>query len=332
MKKNVFLFSSAFLCLFVNAQEQKEIKKGMQAAIADKFPFTRVLDVQYMQYLPSDFDSELFGEDFQEGTIQEHSRLRVSANLPVIMKPKWNITTSLIYMYDNYNFKDVHNTGRYNNAPLPNGKHDFHYLSGSLSFTYFSKLFNKPFLYNASIFTDGTEQSAERLKGFIGTTLVIKRTAQTTITTGLLVFIDPASPVPVTPIFTLEHKFKDSKWVFDCILPQRILFKRDVFKNSRISLGSELAPSGFYVYLSQPGFADVYDYRQLEVRTGLTFETLLAKDLIAYGKAGWANTFNSRVTERGELTSNYILSTTQDGTGYLSFGMSFNPFAKKSKI
>lgn len=280
--------------------------------------------------MPTDFDSELFDIPFEEGEIKNHNRLSVSVNLPIIMKPKWNITTSLRYQYESFELNGVSN--RLNNSiPTYDRNLDYHYLSGVLSFTYFSKLFNKPFIYNASVIVDGTEKDAERIKGFFGTTIILKKTERTTIGVGLIVLVDPTSPVPATPTFLMEHKFEKSPWVFDFILPQRLMFKRDLFKNGRLSLGTELNANGFYTYVNQPGFGKVYDYRTLEINSGVTYEHCFGKSIIGSFRAGFANVFNARVSERGEKTSNYVSSSNQDGNGYFSVGFSFNPNFKKKK-
>jgi len=328
MKKTIFLFLVLFLYLQMNAQENNDEKQKIQAAIADKFPSTRVLDFQYLQYLPADYDSKLLGQDFQSGQIKAHSKFKVAANIPVYSKSKWNITSSFNYKYEGIETRDVKdNTGI--DALSYDRKYDFHYLSAAVSFTYFSILFKKPFIYNISIFADGTEKDVERIKGFVGGSLVLKATANTKMTVGLLVFIDPASPLPLTPTFTYEHKFQNSPWTLDFILPQRLLFKRDVFKNGRLSIGSELTSDGFYIYNTNPGYPSVYDYRQLEVRSGITYEHRISNAIIATFKTGMANVFNSRITERGESTTDYIFSSKQDATGYFNLGISFNPFVKK---
>lgn len=330
MKKTLFLFSSALLCLAVNAQETEETnKQTMQAAIADKFPFARVFDVKYVQYLPKDFDSKLFDNDFMDGRIKNQSKLNIAANIPVIMKPKWNVTASAAYKYESVELEGVKS---FDGTPLVefNNKQDFHYLSAALSFTYFSTLFKKPFIYNASFIADGDERNAQRIKGFVGGTIVLKANAKTKIAAGLIVLIDPSSPVPAAPVFTLEHKF-NSGWIADIILPQRMFIKHDIFSNGRISLGTELIADGFYLNSSQPGFAKVYDYRQLETRSGATYEHWFGDGLIGTFKVGLANVFNSRITERGENTNDYIFSTTQNGTGYFSLGFSYNPFTKRGK-
>ena len=325
MKKALFLFSSSFLCLCATAQEQDTIKKSMQAAIADKFPFARVFDVKYVQYLPQDFDSELLDDDFISGRIKNRSKVNIAANIPVIRKAKWNITASASYKYESLELEQVKNTEAA--QPVYDKKYDFHYISAALSFTGFTTLFKKPFIYNASFIADGTERDAQRIKGFVGGSIVLKANAKTKMSVGVIVLIDPTSPVPAAPVFTLEHKF-NSGWIADIILPQRAFIKHDVFTNGRISLGSELISDGFYMSSSQPGFAKVYDYRQLEVRSGVTYEHWFSNSLIGTFKAGLANVFNSRISERGESTNDYIFSTTQNGTGYFSLGFSFNPFVK----
>ncbi|WP_306353288.1 hypothetical protein [Flavobacterium sp. '19STA2R22 D10 B1'] len=329
MKKKLLLFSSVFFCLYANGQE-KEIKTQIRKEITDRFPATRIFDVQYQQYLPTDFDSQLFGNDFQKGEIQNHSKLKLIANIPFYKKPKWTLTSSFNYRYETFDLKNVENVSMPSAMPY-NEKLDFHYLSAAVSFTGFTSLFKKTFIYNASIIADGSNKDVERFKVFFGGTFVLKRTERTTITAGIIAFIDPASPIPFSPTFTLEHKFKNSPWVFDFILPQRLLFKRDIFGKGRISLGSELGSDGFYTYVNRPGFARVYDYRQIEIKSGLTYEHSLGDGLIATFKGGFANVFNSRVTERGKSTNDYIFNTTQDGTGYFSVGISYNPVFTKKK-
>ncbi|TRW26655.1 hypothetical protein FMM05_04565 [Flavobacterium zepuense] len=328
MKKTLFLFSSALLCLNVSAQEAEPTnKQKFQSAIADKFPFARVFDVKYTQYLPKDFESKLFDEDFIEGRIKNQSKLNIAANLPVIMKPKWNVTASAAYKYEHADIDQVVGLNDLGQS-FSNHSYDRHYISGALSFTYFSTLFKKPFIYNASVITDGDERAAQRIKGFVGGTIVVKANAKTKIAVGAIVLIDPASPVPAAPVFTLEHKF-NSGWIIDIILPQRAFIKHDIFTNGRLYLGTELIADGFYLNSTQPGFAKVYDYRQLETRSGATYEHWFGDGLIGTFKVGLANVFNSRVTERGESTNDYILSTTQNGTGYFSVGFSYNPFTKR---
>ena len=188
--KLIFSILTCFLFLFANGQENEELKKKQQTAITDRFPSTRIFDVKFEQYLPSDFDSELFGAPFEKGEITNHYRFSASANLPIIKKQRWNITSSFRYRYEAFELTDVASRTD-NSITVYDQKLDYHYLFGALSFTYYSRLFKKPFVYNASIIVDGTEKDAERIKGFIGTTLIVKKNQRTTIGVGAFVFIYP---------------------------------------------------------------------------------------------------------------------------------------------
>lgn len=317
-----------FLFLFAKGQENKEFKENVQSAINNRFPTTRMFDLKFENYLPTDFDSELFDNPFEKGEIKNHSRFSASANIPIIKKQRWNITSSFRYRYESFELIDVVNKVD-SSITFYDYKTDYQYLSGALSFTYFSQLLKKPIVYNTSIIVDGTEKDAERIKVFFGATLILKKTQRTTIGVGIIAFVDPTSPVPAFPTFMMEHQFKNSKWTIDFILPQRLLIKRDLFKDGRVSFGSELNSNGFYTYVNQPGFAKVYDYRTLEVNTGLTYEHCFSQSFIATFRNGLATVFNARASERGENTNDYIFSSKQDGNGYFSLGFSFNPNLKK---
>ncbi len=327
MKKTICLFSLAFFCLNLKAQENDDIKKKMQATLADKFPETRTIDIRYLRYLPSDFDTELMEEGYEVGKLESYSKLRVGINLPVIRQPKWNITSSFIYTNDAF---DLHNVSSQNNPLQPpyNKKREFHTFVGAVSFTYFSTLFGKPFIYNSSLIADASNRDIERLKGFIGGSLVIKRTPQTMMTVGAVVFVDPASPLPFAPTFSLDHKFSGSAWVLDLILPQRLLLKRSLLTNGRISIGSEIAGDGFYVNNPLPEYSSVYNFTQVELRSGLTYEYGI-KNVILSFKTGISTPLSNRLTEKGESTSDYILKVNRQSAGYFSIGASYNLFKKK---
>lgn len=332
MKRTLCFFTLALLCQFVNAQDTATFKKKAMALIADKFPMTRTFDIHYLQYLPADFDSKLYKQQFSQGDIKTHYKLKVAANIPLLERKKWRITGSLNYRYEALEFDNIKTAPDFIDAGVDNNKKEFHYFSGAISATYFSTLFRKPIIYNASIIADGSEKDIERLKGFISATLFLKRTRQTRIGVGLMAFIDPAMQVPIAPIIMIEHQFKNSAWTMDLIIPQRLLFKRPLFQNGRLSIGTELGNDNFYVYPRSSLFtSNVYAYGQLELRSGITYEHKLNSFIIATFKTGVSNVVSSRLSVRGEPSKNYILSTTPGPAGYFSVGLSFNPLLKKKK-
>ncbi|MGB7395117.1 MAG: hypothetical protein WA913_12050 [Pricia sp.] len=303
-------------------------KKQVQRKIRAEFPRTRILNFEYGQSFSRDFESELFEEDFQEGEIQNQKTFNVAINLPFYRKEELVLTASADYAFNEFTFNDLENISV--ESPFEqDGTVDFHNFSTAASATYFSKLFKKPVIFNGSLIADGNEDGYQRFKGLVGGSMVLKKTDWTTMTVGVIVFIDPTSQIPFFPTFTYNHKFKSSEWEFDFILPSRVLLRRPMGSNGRLSLGSTFGGNGFYVNVDNPDFADVFEYSQLEINTGIIYEHRLSYNLVATAKGGLTNFLSTRLTEKGEPTRDFIYKNTQKATGYFNVGFSFNPFAKK---
>lgn len=321
MRKH-FSVLTGLLCLCATAQETRKVQDSVRKVITDKFPRTRTFDLQYRAYAPSDFESELFDQKYVKGRITDHQQWKAAMNFTLVQKQRWNVSANVDYRYESFNISDPELLSD-QIGPFSENE-GYHYIGATIGAMYYASLFKKPIIYIAAVTADGSQKDVERLKGTIGATLLLKRTERTVIGLGFVILIDPASPVPAAPVFTVDHKFRNSNWSLDLILPQRLLFKRPVFSNGRISIGTELSGDGFYMYSDNPDYANVYDFRQLELRSGLTYEHCIAKGFVAYAKTGIANMFNMRVSERGVNTNDYILSANQNATGYLSFGLSYN--------
>ncbi|WP_367770396.1 hypothetical protein AB3G33_13460 [Flavobacterium sp. WC2421] len=307
------------------AQEKTSLKT-FGKAITDKFPTTRTFDVQYEQLGTTNFNSKLFDLPFENGRIDNHSRFKVAFNLPfyVSNSKRFVLTSSLRYKYETFDLGTSANTNPI--GPFSNDKQEFHYLSGSISATYISTLFKKPIIYNATFTVDGNEKNAQRVKGLITANLVIKKTEFTTMTIGALVSLDPSSIIPVTPIFTYNHKFENTKWDIDFVLPQRLLFRRQLLENGRVSFGTELNSENFYLDLNTPELKGIYELNQLELKSGITYEFRFTPKLYGLFKTGLDNVINTRITKKGERTNKYIYDQKVDPQFYFRLGVSYKLF------
>lgn len=329
MKSKIISLIVVFTSLQTMAQEKEPAMKTLGKAIVDKFPTTRTFDVQYEQLGPTNFDSDLFGNNFEKGRIESHNRFKAAFNLPFYASKskRFVLTTSLRYKYESYSFGDIYN---YNSEQTyTRNSEDFHYWAGAVSATYMSSLFKKPVIYNATATVDGNEDDLQRLKGFVSAVIVLKRTPNTTITLGALAMLDPSSIIPITPLFTLNHKFKKSKWDMDFILPQRLLFRRELLENGRVSLGTELNSESFYLNLNATNLNGIYELNQLELKSGITYEYCFTPKIIAFVKGGVNNVLSTRITERGERTNKYVYDHKEDAQGYFRVGISYNLFKNK---
>lgn len=328
-KKYIVLLFLLLGTLNLTAQERDtEFKRKATEKLRSEFPSFRPLNFEFGNSFGRSFDSRLFGEDFQEGRIEGQRTFRAAVNMPLVRTKKWMMTGSFDYLFNEFQFIDVENVSGTNNF-LQGETSDFHNFRSALSSTYFSLLFKKPVIYNASIILDGSHKGFERFKGLVGASLVMKRTDRTTITLGAVVFIDPTSQIPFFPTFTYNHKFKRSEWEFDFILPQRLLLRRPIARKGRLSIGSTFGGNGFYVNVNDPTLGDVFEYSQLEVNTGLIYEHRVSESVVATVQGGMTNFISSRLTEKGEPTQDFIYNNTQGATGYFNIGVSYDPFAKK---
>ncbi len=297
------------------AQKKDSIPQKVVVFVTDKFPQTRDLNVEFTQLTPYKFSPELYDADLPENKIKNYQQVKANANVYFIKNRKWMLSTSL-----NYRFTHLESE---NEMPLFNNEQNFHYHSEALSLTRFSKLFNKIAIYSATASVDGSEQHFERIRGMLTASLVLKATADTKMTVGLAMIIDPSSQVPAMPIFTYEHRFNNG-WVADIILPKKVVMRKDVFKNGRLSLGTEMDGTNFYLYPD----GKRYEFRQLEINSGAMYEHKLGNNLIGTLKAGLRATPSSRIFAKEDSFKDYIFDMNAKPSFYFNVGISYNPFGK----
>lgn len=173
---------------------EKTILSKVEIAAANKFPITRLLNIEYSKITPYKTTHEYLGSDLPAGKVTNLHLTRISANVALIKGKRWAFGTTLNYRHisieaDGINFfSDPTKLNRY--------QEEFNYHSSSLHLTYFTKLFNKTVVYSGTASVDGSEQHFERLRGMVTGTMVLKATPQTKMTIGIVGLIDPSALVP----------------------------------------------------------------------------------------------------------------------------------------
>jgi hypothetical protein len=329
MKRISIIILLVLVSSYAIAQDSQDAlqQKAVQS-VKEKYPETRLFNFEYNQNLDRSFSSELFDQDFQEGDIKNQRNFMASANIPVYKTKKWSFTASLFYQFSEFEFENIENPP---SSPFfgRNGIISFHNFSTALSSTYFSILFKKPVIFNVSIIADANEENFGRFRGILGVTFILKQTERTTITLGAMGFLDPSSQIPFTPTFSYNHRFKNLKWEVDFILPQRLLFRRPIGDNGRLSLGSTIGASEFYIDANDQAYGNVFAYSQIELKTGIIYEHRINNYLIGTFQGGLQNFISNRATAKGEPTQDFIYENTQGATGYFQIGISIDPFTKK---
>lgn len=331
--RNYSLATVLLTVVLFNAQQVDSIKivelkqntaQIVKREVAEKFPRTRLLNIEFNQLAPYNYTSKYLGEDLGEGKIKNVSQINISSNINIIKQKKWSVSTILNYQYINMKAEasDIFTDPTH----FQDTQQDFHYFSTSINTGYYSKLFGKTMIYSGTATVDASDKNLERLRGLITATMVLKATPKTTMTIGLVGLIDPNAIVPSFLTFSYEHKFNQG-WTLDVILPKYVYVRKNLSENSRLSLGTDLGGTLFYLYNQDKA----YTFNQLDLNSGFLYEQHLGNSFIFSAKTGVRYSPSSRVMKKNADYKDFILDSKSKPAFYFNVGVSFNPF-KKSKI
>jgi hypothetical protein len=302
-----------------STKDSTNVPKRVIAYAADKFAIVRPLNIELTHSAPYHFTSEQGNISLPESKVNSFTQAKISANFNFIKRKNWLLGTTLGYRNTNVETDMIH---PFTND-LKTEEEDFHYLFSSLNFSYFSTLFKKRTIYSSSIIVDGSDRHFERVRGLLTGVMVLKANQKTKMTLGLLVNIDPSAQTPVVPIFTYEHKFNNG-FVADITLPKSIYLRKYVFNSGRVSIGTELDRTSFYLY-NVDGTSQKYEYRQLDINSGLIYEHAIG-DFVITGKTGMKITPSGRLFKKEDSFNDAVYEIKPDPSFYFNLGISFNPF------
>ncbi len=306
-------------------QDTTNIRRDALDYASRQFDMVRPFNVEFSQVAPYSYTPKKDGVSLPENKVSTYNQIKANANLYFLAKKKFTLGATFSYRYISAD----------NDFTIPSSglvqtlKDDFTYHSTSINFTYISKMFNKPFFLNTSLVVDGSEKHFERLKGLVIGTIVLKADKQTKLMAGIMVNVDPSTELPLLPMITYERKFNNGMKL-DLMMPKQLLVRKQVLGRGRISLGTELDRTGFYLYNVKGQLpSQRYEYRQIELDNGVIYEHLIGNYLILTARTGAKWIAISRLFEKEKTFSTEWLETAAKPTAYFNIGISFNPFAKK---
>jgi hypothetical protein len=329
IKKIILAFGILIFSLNSFSQNNDTIPKGVQeskilpleaaAFVAEKIPSTRAFNLEFTNTSPYNFTTEKGGDTSQEGKVKRFSQIKMSTNVDFIKKKNWLLSTTLGYNYTSMKADII--------LPSSTGintvDHGFHSFYAGGNFTYLSTLFHKRTIFTAGIMLEGSEKYIEKVRGLLMGTMILKANERTKMSVGVAVNIDAHAQIPVIPTFSYEHKFANRLTV-DMILPRYVYIRKYIFGNGKISLGSEMDQTAFYLY-NIDGTNQKYQYSQLDINSGLVYEHLIAKRFIFTAKTGIRSTPSGRLYKKNSY-SDPVFKVNADPTFYFNAGISFDPF------
>ncbi|SNR76871.1 DUF6268 family outer membrane beta-barrel protein [Flavobacterium sp. ov086] len=326
LKKTLFFCCVLLPSLACFSQTQSDsIKKKVIAYAADKFPITRALNVEFTHVAPYNFTPEMGNTKLPQSRVDGLNQAKISANYNFIKTRKWMLGATLGYKYLSSESLLTSPTTAEKTAV----EQDFHYQFSALNFVYFTKLFKKTTFFSSTVMVDGSEQHFERVKAIFTGTMVLTSNERTKLSVGILINIDPSAQSPFIPTVSYEHHFNNGL-ILDINLPKSMMLRKNVFENGRISLGTELDQTNFYLY-NIDGTSKKYEFRQLDINSGLLYEHMIANYFLLSAKTGIRLSPNGRIFEKSGSYADPVFEVKNDPSFYMNFGVSFNPFAKYKK-
>lgn len=317
--KKFFLYAITIVTTVCVKAQDSTITKPLIIPKGYTYPVFRPLSINYDVLGNARVTTKTQTKDVGAGKTSANARMRINANIPVYTKGMFSLSTSLNYSHEDVAVKNIQS------IYSTNGNQSFSPDNFSVGLTglYRSKLFNKPAVYSASILADSRNvTSIQQVRGILSASLVLKATRQTVITAGVAGIIDPSSILPFFPSFTYWHKFGNSNWEVQTILPVKVVFRRSNVMGGWLGIGTEMIGNRFFN--QQAGqFNSNYVFSNSELWNGITYEHHISKHLLAGIKAGYKTPINARVTEVGEKTKDYLLQSNFKPAPYVSFNISF---------
>ncbi|MDR3008352.1 MAG: hypothetical protein LBV59_10485 [Sphingobacterium sp.] len=325
MKKILFMFMLLLGLSTSMAQTKDSVQQKVKAVVTDKFPITRVLNLTYESNTGYSYSSKYQGLDLPKTKVESMYQAGGSININFLKSRTWNLGTNIGYQLTSVNSNRLDPTTQ----SITHSTHQYHYHYESLNLTRYSRLWGKIAFYTATVAANGSEKAIERINGILSATVVLKATQEIQMAVGLIGFIDPAAIIPVFPTFAYKQQYANGL-ILDVILPKGAYLRKEVLRNGRVSIGSDLNSTIFYLHDFQ-GSDKVYTFSQMEINSGLTYEHNLGRSFIATLKSGVKTIPRARIFEKNKPQRDYVWEASPGPSFYMNAGLSFNPFAKKRR-
>ncbi len=321
----LFLIANAFA---IQSQSNQNFEKISDYQLETKFPVNRLLRVEYARGGKSDFESELFRKDFQRGQLASTKLLDVAANVPLFLRNKILLSTSLRYKHTEYEFMNLETLPPPSPQYFQDDRLNTNFYSAAANVTVFTKSFGKPVVFNGSAIFDGNDEGLQRIKGAFSFTYIITKNETTQFQLGATLLINRSISIPAFPTAIYNYKIGNG-YVLDLNFPKFLYLRKSVLENARISVGSSLLSNILYVPLTEISLPNVAEYYQFDMHSGLVYEHIFAKQFIVTIDGGVSNLLGARAVARRGASKDYFYKNKQSASTYFQVGISYTPTLQK---
>jgi hypothetical protein len=295
-----------------------------------KYPTIRQASISTDFISSANVHSKLRGNESFDGKAQ-FTRLRAHFTVPVASWGKNSISSTFGVVNERINLSNVTNHGSLLN--VGNMKTNFTTFNFIGTYTRSDSLFNRPVTFGVVV-NAMTNASLNRIRiaptAFASLNLI--RTPETSLSLGAVLIGDRSSVVPAYLLVSYAHKFSNLGVELLADLPQRIIIRKELSRKSFVSVGSEMGGTLFFFNLKDPGLPSSAVSTTLLIKSGVTFEHLVRKNVVLGVSAGIMSSPMIKALEKNGNSSDYFMKSKTSNAPYVNFSISFLPFWKGLKF
>lgn len=324
--------------LTATAQDAKVIlKKNQLDSISEErlneaalvYPRLRQLTISHQQGFKGGISSKDQTGPLYDGRFQS-ARTTIQMNVPLVESKMGALIANIGAIHQFSSLSEVTNR---NPAKVVGESNQYiPMVSLGLSLARKDTLFNRPFTYSATvsgIFDPAFTKSRITVSGVLMTPLI--KTATTTLMGGVVVSIDPSSPIPAFLLLSYSRRFQASKMNLMIDLPHRLALRKGMSPRTSLTLQSELAGNNSFFEYNSSSLPQKLTFSTLEIKSGLLYEYRFTKKMVFSLSAGALTTATSKIYAESLKPDDYLIKNKNATVPYAQFGISFLPFWRPFK-
>lgn len=331
-----FFLSILILCAAIGLKAQQRIGSKVIDSITEAqtdqaalmYPRLRQFSITHQQGLPGKITAKGFGQDLFKGKLQS-ARTTINFNVPVYERKKSSVVTSVGVVHQFFGLKDIVSSS--NTYAVSDSNSYIPMLSLGMTYIHRDSIFGRPVSLSATVSGLFNPSFSRHQLSFTGlvTTPIIKR-ENTRLMGGLVINLDPSSPVPGFIFVNYFHKFKSANLDLMVDIPFRVALRKPM-KNSSLTLFNELGGNNSFFKFSSNNLPRDLTFSSLEIKSGLLYEHNITKKTVFSLSAGALNTVTSKIIEKGEKPKDYLIDNKTGLVPFVQVGISVLPFWRPAK-
>lgn len=333
----ILFLSLTSLGAFAQNQQAKNNKlstDSITAAAIDQaaliYPQIRQFSITHVQGFAGNISAKANGSPLFDGRYQL-GRTNINMSLPFLDTKNNALIGSLGVVHQFTKISEIKNLNP--QQPVMETLDYIPMISLGASFTHRDSIFNHPITFSASLRGLFNPDFSRRQLTFTGIILVpIVEKRYTRLNLGLVVNIDPSSPIPAFIMLNYFHTFRVPNIDLLIDAPYRIVLRKPIKSRASLSLQSELVGNNSFFGFNTPNFPNKLTFSTLELKSGFLLEYRVTKKMVFSLSGGAMTTITSRIFEQGEKPKNYLVDNKHSTVPYAQVGISLLPFWRPFKM